>query len=281
MVTSLIRPSYHQGFYSRERGGIPVYPGLWKDLEWTMFPSLGVMGITTIPDWSGHKRNGTFSGTWAISDWVIGQNGYALDFLGTAEHIDSGWTGVLGGGARSVSFWMKTSTLADRDIIGNGVSFGDGKFNIRVDLVSGSDWSIKVENRPVIPAEGNIRATTHIADGVWHHIVYTLPEGGTSGDGLIYIDGKLEVLTENTNPTSAVDTLESITFRCGDFFEKGHYLGQLDGVLAYSRVLNAGEVMQLFVDPHAMFQFRDRVIGKAPAVAGVLRRNLTLMGAGK
>ena len=82
MVTSLIRPSYHQNF--ARYAGESKRPNLWRGLVGCWKPSLGVTGITTLRDVSGFANHGTMNGSMTIDDWVISGNpklpGYALDF---------------------------------------------------------------------------------------------------------------------------------------------------------------------------------------------------------
>ena len=42
-------------------------------------------------------------------------------------------------------------------------------------------------------------STTGLADGNWHHLVATLPAGGTIGDARLYIDGTSNQVTNTTS----------------------------------------------------------------------------------
>lgn len=72
-------PSYKNGFYSKENGGVPLYPSLWNGLigHWPMY--LGGTGGQLI-DHSGFGNNGQFDSLLTQSSWSTYQGEPGLKF---------------------------------------------------------------------------------------------------------------------------------------------------------------------------------------------------------
>ncbi|MBU2437498.1 MAG: LamG domain-containing protein, partial [Candidatus Omnitrophica bacterium] len=85
----------------------------------------------------------------------------------------------------------------------------------------------------------NIKSTTLVADGSWHHIVYTNYSNQT---GDLYIDGNKEI----NGQSSSIDN-DSYPFRI-DYLMRGysaaHTSGLIDEVAIYNRALSATEIQQ-------------------------------------
>jgi len=266
LVTSLIRPS-HSRFATRS---LSRRPNLWKDLVGCWKPSLGVTGITTLRDVSGFERHGTMNGSMTIDDWVIGGNpklpGYALETDEVDDHIlipdfDYGANGNF-----SICFWYSVddvSGLAFQYIFSHGavnttnsvnIFFLENNIRIRTILLDSGDTAVNVD---ILDA---------FIDGLWHFYVVTV-EAGIGQK--IYLDGIEIVANANGgngtfNPTTGIYLGGREDLNVDRF-----YGGLLNNYTIYNRALLPSEILDMFQHPNAMFQFRDRVIGKAPAVVTV------------
>ena len=87
-------------------------------------------------------------------------------------------------------------------------------------------------------------STTGLADGNWHHLVATLPAGGTIGDARLYIDGTSNQVTN----TTSVNTSTSANLIIGTDGPSGSsfFNGQIDDVRFYEAELNSTLVSQLY-----------------------------------
>lgn len=259
MVESLIRPSFKQGF---ARGSLSRRPNLWKGLVGCWKPSLGVSGINTLFDVSGRGNHGTLNNM-TIDDWVIsgGGNrsaGYALNFDGINKHVQISRNSGLDFGANqafSASFWTKWA--------GNP-SVNQGLMRSQVDTPFWNlerRWStdlLRFETDAV-----QIESTTDLKDSAWHHI---LAWRDSSGNLFLDVDGISEGTPTGTDSTTLVSSTDLFLAQKGD--NSAYFGGLIDDLRLYSRALNVAERMDTYKNPNAMFQFRDRVVGRFAAVAG-------------
>ena len=117
---------------------------------------------------------------------VFGEIGNAIQFAGAGEHIIAkGFKGVVGDKPRTLSFWVKTSSL-NGSLVNWGTS-GDG-----------TDWQVALNNGTIHLDVGSSRltGTTVLNNNLWYHISLVLPDGaGSAKDVFVYIDGNKESTT--------------------------------------------------------------------------------------
>lgn len=110
----------------------------------------------------------------------------------TSSVVLTGYKGILGSNARSISFWIQTSVTSTNNKL---ITWGDrsgGNFK---------KWCVRLEDAGKIGAvrvemTGNyITGTTQVNDGNWHHIAISYAAGGTLGTTKIYVDGNLETFS--------------------------------------------------------------------------------------
>ncbi len=274
MVTSLINPSYHQNF--ARYAGESKRPNLWRGLVGAWKPSLGITGITTLRDVSGFANHGTMQGSMSIEDWVIGGNprlpGYALDFEGTDDFVEISSVPDISGDKLTMMAWVKAGEASADGF--NGIVGGNtsGTEQIMIGQWSGtSDLWLEVETDV-----GNffLHSAGALSTTEFKHVAMVYDGSNI----MAYVNGIFIDQAAASGNLLAWDVIYPSIGRgsVGDFFS-----GQIDDSRIYKRVILPAEMLDIYNNPNAMFELRDRVIGKAPAVAGVLRRNLTLMGAGK
>lgn len=254
----IIRPSYHQGF--ARSAGESKHPGLWKGLVGVWCPFLGVTGNRLI-DQSAYRNDGTLTDMDPATDWVIDENGYALDFDGSNDYVSMS-TGLISSYPVSFVSWVKTSDSATRGrsflSIGSSVTihnFVQLQFSSAHEIV----WSIRdvsagTQMTTVSPDTYN--------DGIWH---LAAGVSKASNDHELFIDG-ISVNTSSTNegmPSLLDQTSMGALNRviAGNFFP-----GQIGLSQIYNRALSPLEIFQLYTNPYAIFELRDDIYGFVPTV---------------
>ncbi|MEZ6128350.1 MAG: DUF1553 domain-containing protein [Planctomycetaceae bacterium] len=185
------------------------------------------------------------------AEFVSSMHGQAAQFSGS-KHVDAGDIGAFGYfDSFSLSAWVHptelTGTIVSRMISheqdkGYAVHLQNGR--LQVNLVERwLDDSIRVESQQTLVAER------------WQHVTVTY-NGSRKADGIkAYLDGEpllLEIRHDFLNQTFA--TTEPFRIGAG----RSHFLGGIDDVRIYDRVLSAGEAA---------------VIAVPDSIAGILKIN--------
>lgn len=175
-------------------------------------------------------------------------NPASLDLDGIGQFLDTPYPGLAGDAARTVSFWIKTTTTGNHGIVAWGNS-----------TVNGAKWHVRLNDNAANGPVGAVRTETQgdftigssvINDGEWHHVASVYPEGsGEVGTVIHYIDGVADAAGGNGGSTQAVNTsvvADPVTVgRRTQGATMGYFPGQLDDVRIYDRALSAAEVAQL------------------------------------
>lgn len=193
-------------------------------------------------DASGSGHDGVISGATAIPDGISGK---AFRFDGN-DGIDVGNLD-FSGGKYTVNVWLRTTRPAVtedwRDAINKAdiytgdqtfeIDIGDGRLNDNAPryLV----WNGGVS---VVYLNSNINAR----DGNWHMVTVTYANGSQK----MYVDSFLAGSSNYPGPLPLVS--QSVVIGSVDGFGPYHHpwIGDLDEVSIYTRVLDAGEVDQLY-----------------------------------
>jgi arylsulfatase A-like enzyme len=172
------------------------------------------------------------------SRWTPGRFGSALTFSGIAgEHLNlSGFTGITGTAARTVSAWIKTTGSGQLPIIAWGPNS------------NGNKWTFLAQNgRLRIEVTGGFReGSTLINNGQWRHVAATFAIDGSPDvlDVQLYIDGVLES-TFAAQGTRALATTASIEVRVGSDVQDRFFNGALDEIRIFPRALGPAEISAL------------------------------------
>ncbi len=175
-------------------------------------------------------------------------NSASLDLDGTSQYLDTAYPGIAGDAARTVTFWVKTTTTGNHGI----VSWGNS-------TVNGTKWHVRLNDSAANGPVGAVRTetqgdftigSTSINDGNWHHVASVYPEGGGElGTVIHYIDGVAEAPGGNGGSTQAVNTsviADPVSIgRRIQGTTMGYFSGQIDDVRIYDRPLSDAEVAQL------------------------------------
>ena len=193
-----------------------------------------------VADSSGNARHGSaINGAATVEPGAICRAGH---FDGSSHVQVSNLSSVLSGTA-SLSFWIRTTQTGDntnwRAPGVSGVEQAGGTNDIfwgwldasgRIGISKGND--------------NNARSTVAINNGQWRHVVLT--RSASSGAYTIYIDGSLDRSGTTgsgqvTTPFSSIGRIENTNAS----ESAAHLVGDLDEVLVFDRVLDAGQVADI------------------------------------
>jgi hypothetical protein len=205
-------------------------------------------------DESGNGNDGVVNGATLTED-RCGLTNSAYTFDGLDDFINTSFTGILGSGDRTVSYWAKQAQN-DSGVIGQVVLGWGGNQCGPSGIATGfycayntSLMGITFEsNESSITVASNIP----IDDNAWHHYAFVKNSNAVStSQVLIYQDGVLlntllgEYLSWGTlNTTSTVPvTFGKRSFSCvADRF----YNGSSDDIAIYNRALTESEIQSLY-----------------------------------
>lgn len=170
----------------------------------------------------------------------------AATIADTSSVVLTGYKGILGSNARSISFWIKTTITSTNNKL---ITWGDR---------SGGNykkWCVRLEDAGRIGAvrvemTGNyITGTTLVNDGNWHHVAISYAAGGTLGTTKIYIDGIQDVFSAQNsgsvpNTTSKSDLAigrENIGYNVANS-TICYFNGKLSKVKIWDVAISAAEV---------------------------------------
>lgn len=146
----------------------------------------------------------------------------------------------------TVSVWIKTENSGFGTFLSVANALRDNELNLNV-LQDGTIGS-NIRNQPNVPGiliDGDI----NIRDGDWHHVVLT--REGSSGEARIIVDNVLDVT--KTMPFGDIQVAEGGAVLGNDqdclagcYSQNQQYLGLLDDLRVYDRVLNSNEITALF-----------------------------------
>ena len=196
---------------------------------------LNETGATTIADASGSgssSHTAVLIGSDGSTNWSAGKFGNALTLDGSNDYaFASGYKGITGTGRRTFAGWFKTSApgkpLFNYGAAGTGTLF-------HVTLTPGGAAKVDFGGASITGGSG-------LADGAWHHIAVTVPEGGNSGSAKLYVDG----VVTNGSGTTAINTTASGDVKIGSA-GSAFFSGQLDDFRLYNAELNASMIAKVY-----------------------------------
>jgi hypothetical protein len=186
-------------------------------------------------DSSVNARHGTIAGG---ADFVVGEVGQAINLRGL-EYVEvTGYKGILGSSAITVTAWIKTISTDTGAIVGWGPNVAGQRFGFRVDA-----GRLRIEHHG-----GNVQGDTLVNDGNWHHVAVTVGENVTISypDVILYLNGM-----DDTRPTTDADPVFNLTaaedVRIGSRPASSDrlFIGQIDDVRIYDRALTQEEITWL------------------------------------
>ena len=174
---------------------------------------------------------------------------HALDFDGSNEFVvATGYKGITGTNARSVSAWIK-GDKNNAAIISWGQDAGGKKWIFRVQDGNGTAGAIRVEvSGGYQVGNTDVRSTT-----TWHHVAAVLPPAGTPNVNQIrlYVDGVLEGISASKG--KKINTASDKNVRIAQDHSNRHFDGLMDEVRIYNHGLSSAEVRALAGAPADLY----------------------------
>lgn len=207
---------------------------------WLFSDTPKVLGQTI--DYSGHHNPGTLV---ADTHSVPGKFGNALDFDGTGDLVNCGdIPQVEGIGGLSVSAWARIpgNTVPATEFIVAKQGGGGEVFNLHARTTE--DVLFEVHNDSAgddLAIFSN--AFLNVAD-TWIHIVGTYDGSNIRVYANGVVGGTVGTLAGNTDAST-----DPMAIGSENASAQNPWLGQIDHVTIYNRVLSAGEVASLYADP--------------------------------
>jgi len=186
-------------------------------------------GLTAV-DSSVNANNGTLIGD---PQWVVGQNGSALEFNGN-DYVDCGNNASL-----NITEHITIASWVNTDDAGNGQHnpyLTKGDYSYALKHAAGNSIEFYIY-------DGGWRTISHPVDSsfnsVWHHLA-----GTYDGNELkLYIDGGLQAADEHVG-SIATNNFNVNIGRNSEATDR-FYEGRIDDVLIYNRALSEAEVLYL------------------------------------
>jgi hypothetical protein len=188
-------------------------------------------------DSSGNNREGELKGGLSFATGSVpGRIGRALRLDGKEQYIEiTGYKGVTGTRARTVSAWIKTTSFRSEFVSWGFDDFGQ-MFIFGIIRRSGIG---------ITPNGGYLYSSSKAHDDAWHHVAVVVDEvelPNLHDDVRLYQDGELaEIHDIGLLDLWPINTGSELDVRIGRRFE-----GLIDDVRIYDRPLSEDEVKALF-----------------------------------
>lgn len=255
-------PQYRTGFYAPKRGGVPLYPELWRGCVGAWAPCLGPTGLT-LRDWSGFENHGTLTNG-PVSGVSGGQQ--AITFDGSNDSVDATFASPsLGVLPFTISVWCRFTT-----------PIGSFKSVVTIGHHPASQWLLCcVEpggkfQLQMFNGIGNpyISSTTTPTVDRWYHFVCMR----RNNQLLLFIDGRNEA-----SMTDSTSIANQPILTIGNFSGySSSWPGQISDVMVHRTAITNSQVRLLASRPGIAYELAPRRTHK---VSSGNRRRRFLIGA--
>jgi hypothetical protein len=184
------------------------------------------------------EHDGTILGAPEIVEGVVGE---ALSFGGQEDYVVIG--PVTDGANLTYSFWINVPELPK----GNQVILWDD------DSTGGGDsWFYlmadgKIQTQRAGDGLGILTSESAINPGEWVHITFVAnAEAGETGERIIYLDGKRDVVGEGLvrSRTGISHVVLAVGHDSNAFIKPEYFAGAIDEVAIYNRALSDEEILE-------------------------------------
>ncbi|MCK4291923.1 MAG: hypothetical protein KAY65_01900 [Planctomycetes bacterium] len=192
-------------------------------------------------DWSGHGNHGTLNGD---PQWVVGYDGGALEFDGSGDYVEIGYSPELSLNEFTVSAWVNIATEPGTFAIHGTRVGGDTTFDLKVmgdyihgDIGDGTAWI----NTAIDIGSGDTGANGQggdLAVDTWYIITYVIDN--TNQQVRLYLDADLKRTIDITGIPLLMKAGQSM--RIGDTGYSEWMNGLIDDVRVYDRSLSIKEI---------------------------------------
>ncbi len=178
----------------------------------------------------------------ASSSRVMGKHGQALRFDGVNDFINAGSSESLDNlTQKTVSVWVQPTGI---DLISSYIiQKATDPFGWSLTLLS--SYNVQFNARWSVTASWY--TLSRIPSNQWTHIVVTYDNTSTSNDPIFYVNGMATSSIEQTAPTGTHVNESAYDVRLGGSDNSfRQYIGTLDDVRIYNRILSADEIQKLY-----------------------------------
>ena len=239
---------------SRSHGRLSENPSAWDGLIgcWTMLQG----GGSTLYDVSGHGNHGALTNMTPATDWIVSEEGYALDFsAGDTRAVEVGdiSTTVFGGDATLTALVRLTndgdaqSFLFDKRATG-----GNGHLTYSASGVVTSVWD-----------------STFISQGTFTENVWQYLTIWRKGSVVRHFIDGVQVGSDGATGNDASNTNQAVIASRSFTSRASSWEGEIASLAVYDRAVALSEIQRMHVDPNAMFRLRRQYVVKAPALGGL------------
>jgi hypothetical protein len=242
----MFTPSFATGYaYS---AGMSANPHLWKGLVAMYAPGLGNQGHR-LYDFSGRQPYGEING----ATWVVGQNGWALNFPGSGQHVNLG-TGRfnLPDGTLVFSFTPHDNSSLQYIFSQDALSNNAGDFAVFIEAVGKIGFGIDTGS-VFLAIQGDNVVT------VGNRYVVACRWGSSTGISM-YVDNVLQADTE-PNATDGMTNTSAETLIGTNIINTVPLDGVIHWMAIYDHVLNEPRLSQLYYNPLAPLELADQLFG--------------------
>lgn len=200
---------------------------------------------TVVTDNSGAGNDAVISANVIHSPNAGSYGGGVVDFANSVDDKISitDYKGILGNNPRTITAWVKVTSLTEQDIVGWGVNVLGKKSVFRLDATT-------VQGSAVIRFEvntGYMVGTKNIADGDWHHVAMTFV-GGSIANTKLYVDGVEDVPSLIRGRIVNTDWGENVLIGNSSMTTGRKFLGEMDEVSIYDKAISADEIFNLYLN---------------------------------
>jgi len=192
-----------------------------------------------VKDSSGNGNDGTIYG----ATFVDGISGYALNFDGIDDYVDTALLPPTVDLERTIVLWAKTTSMKNME----AVSYGGGHSGFGNSFRCAFNWG-GTEGVTIDTSNGAIRYDATVADGNWHYYAWVVPNihNPTVKDVKVYKDADLLIKTEHSSNTK-INTEARERLEIGRYWDEYRYFeGEIDEVRIYNRALCAEEISTIY-----------------------------------
>lgn len=266
---------------SKPLPGTPInqlHPQLRGLMLW--YPLLEGGGTTVRNPANFNAYPGIFSGigTSTTSGWRGGYNGgSSILFDGTDDNILTNTDNPFdfANTTFTVTGRFRTSkTAVNMYIFGKIGSGSTGGWGVGVGNDASNKFGVVVKNSGATSNCILRSSNTTVTDNKWHHfaaIITTDSSTSANNTATIYIDGALDQGTATISGTS--DGSSSANLRIGNRESGNPFNGYLEDLRLYTRGLSANEVLDIHLNPWAMFQHKAPFYYNTVSGGAVLARS--------
>jgi hypothetical protein len=217
--------------------------------------------FNNVADRSGNGNNG-FLGGFTSTTTAIGKLGQAMSWTVNDSRIDIGSAASLddiedqGGGGMSGAAWVyRTGGGISSHILSAATdceiqpALNDGRWSFGIRSGAPSDRALSF-CKDYITTNMDVRsAAGDIPNNTWTHIAFTWDGSATAANVHLYINGaEVSSYSTQVNGAGAKTSDAALTkyVTNGQFTGGGDFLGRLDDVRLYKRILSPAEIKQLY-----------------------------------